>query len=63
MTKSIPSILFATLFATTLGFAQDTESLLDLARGEAAKEGSTPALVCLCKAQNLLICLLLAFLK
>ncbi len=45
MTKSIPSILFATLFATTLGFAQDTESLLDLARGEAAKEGSTPALV------------------
>ena len=45
MTKSITSILLATLFATTLGFAQDTESLLDLARGEASKEGSTPASV------------------
>ena len=45
MTKSITSILLATLFATTLGFAQDTESLLDLARGEAAKVGSTPASV------------------
>ena len=45
MTKSITSILLATLFATTLGFAQDTESLLDLARGEAAKAGSTPASV------------------
>ena len=45
MTKSITSILLATLFATTLGFAQDTESLLDLARGEASKVGSTPASV------------------